>query len=105
MRCSKCGAENPDRAKFCVECASPFLRRCPSCNAENPPPAKLCLDCAKLLESTGGKSQRVTDTSWPIQVKTGTADVRAGGELEGDPTSSIGDLRKLSLVIQNSTES
>jgi len=27
MRCSKCGAENSDRAKFCVECASPFARR------------------------------------------------------------------------------
>ena len=35
MRCSKCGAENPDRAKFCGECASPFTRRCPSCETEN----------------------------------------------------------------------
>ncbi|MBV8136909.1 MAG: zinc-ribbon domain-containing protein, partial [Deltaproteobacteria bacterium] len=26
MRCSKCGAENPDRAKICEECASPFTR-------------------------------------------------------------------------------
>ena len=50
MRCSKCGAENPDRAKFCVECASPFTRRCPSCNAENPSAAKFCLECAKPLE-------------------------------------------------------
>ncbi|MBV8139813.1 MAG: zinc-ribbon domain-containing protein [Deltaproteobacteria bacterium] len=32
MRCSKCGAENPDRAKICEECASPFTRRCGSCN-------------------------------------------------------------------------
>src|SRR5215472_1781010 len=49
MRCSKCGAENPDRAKFCIECASPFPRRCPSCGAENPPTAKFCLECAGLL--------------------------------------------------------
>ena len=34
MRCSKCGAENPDRARFCVECASPFARRCSSFSAE-----------------------------------------------------------------------
>src|SRR6516225_3372108 len=51
MRCSKCGAENPDRAKFCVECASPFARRCPLCSAENPPNAKFCLECAKPLEA------------------------------------------------------
>jgi len=35
MRCSKCGVENPDRAKFCEECASPFTRRCHSCDTEN----------------------------------------------------------------------
>ena len=51
MRCAKCGAENPDRAKFCIECASPFGRRCPSCNAENPPIAKFCLECAQPLQA------------------------------------------------------
>ena len=51
MRCSKCGAENPDRAKFCVECAAPFAHRCPSCNAENPPNAKFCLECAQPLHA------------------------------------------------------
>jgi predicted ATPase/class 3 adenylate cyclase len=73
MRCSKCGVENPARAKFCVECASPFVRRCPSCNAENPQTAKFCLECAKPLEGAGGKSQRVLDAGPPIKVNTGTA--------------------------------
>jgi len=73
MRCSKCGAENPDRAKFCVECASPFARRCPSCNAENPQTAKFCLECAKPLEGAGGKSQRAPDAGSPIRVNTATA--------------------------------
>jgi class 3 adenylate cyclase/ribosomal protein L40E len=74
MRCSKCGAENPDRAKFCVECASPFARRCPSCNAENPQTAKFCLECAKPLEGAEGKSQRVPDAGSPVKLKAGTAD-------------------------------
>src|SRR5262249_35173060 len=79
MRCSKCGAENPDRAKFCVECASPFVRRCPSCNAENPATAKFCLECAKPLNSCG-KSQSVAEAATsPIQV-TGATDVSLGGE-------------------------
>src|SRR5215467_15728889 len=79
MRCSKCGAQNPDRAKFCVECASPFPCRCPSCNAENPPTAKFCLECAKPLKS-GGKSDSVLEPATsPIQV-TGITDASLDGE-------------------------
>jgi len=78
VRCSKCGTENPDRAKFCVECASPFARRCSSCKAENPPTAKFCLECAKPLESAGGKSRRVPNAGSPIPINTGTADSLEG---------------------------
>ena len=80
MRCSKCGAENPDRAKFCVECASPFARKCPSCNAENPPAAKFCLECAKPLESAGGRSQAAPDAGTPIKVSARIADDSLDGE-------------------------
>src|SRR5215471_18940787 len=80
MRCSKCGAENPNRAKFCVECASPFVRRCPSCNAENPPTAKFCLECAKPLDGTSGKSQNAAAASSPILVGAETPDSSADGE-------------------------
>src|SRR5215470_339734 len=44
MRCSKCGAEKPDRAKFCAECASPFTHRCSSCYTENSLAAKFCIE-------------------------------------------------------------
>ena len=81
MHCSKCGAENPDRAKFCVECASPFTRRCPSCNAENPPTAKFCLECAKPLDRTGGRSQYGLDSaSSRITTSVGTDDASLEGE-------------------------
>src|SRR5262249_37155733 len=79
MHCSKCGAENPERAKFCVACAWPFARRCPSCNAENPQTAKFCLECAKPLEGAGGKSEWVPDAGSPIKVNTGT-DASLDGE-------------------------
>jgi class 3 adenylate cyclase len=51
MRCAKCGAENPERAKFCEECAWSLTRRCPFCNTENSPTAKFCIECAKPLEA------------------------------------------------------
>src|SRR5215475_14647306 len=64
MRCSKCGAENPDRAKFCIECAAPFVSQCPSCNAENPPTAKFCLECAQPLraEATAAAARTPSDS-------------------------------------------
>jgi class 3 adenylate cyclase/tetratricopeptide (TPR) repeat protein len=49
MRCSNCGVENPDTARFCIECAAPFAQRCPSCGAENPPRAKFCSQCSTVI--------------------------------------------------------
>jgi ribosomal protein L40E len=80
MHCSKCGAENPDRAKFCEECASAFTRRCPSCDTENSLTAKFCIECAKPLESAGGKSQRTASASSPLLVGAGTPDASLEGE-------------------------
>ena len=80
MRCPKCGVENPERAKFCVECASPFARRCASCNAENPPTAKFCLECAKPLDGTSGKSRGAAAASSPIHLGEETPDSSADGE-------------------------
>jgi hypothetical protein len=80
MRCANCGAENLDRAKFCVECALPFMRRCPSCNTDNPSTAKFCLECAKPLNSAGGKSQSIAEPATSPRQVTGTADASLDGE-------------------------
>jgi len=80
MRCSKCGAENPDRAKFCVECASPFARRCPSCNTENPQTAKFCLECAKPLEGAGKSQPSPSSANAPIKVSLEKEDTSLDGE-------------------------
>src|SRR5215472_484266 len=53
MRCSSCGAENPDGIKFCNECAAPFKRRCAGCGFENTPTAKFCGECAAPLTAAG----------------------------------------------------
>src|SRR5262249_8062054 len=92
MRCSKCGAENPDRAKFCEECASPFTRRCPSCDTENSPGAKFCIECAKPLESAGGRSQQAPDASSPIEVSVEISDTSLEGERK-TVTALFADIR------------
>src|ERR1700687_2566838 len=45
IRCSKCGADNREGAKFCSECATPFAAKCPRCGADNSPGAKFCDEC------------------------------------------------------------
>src|SRR6266436_4157362 len=49
MRCQNCSAENPQGAKFCVKCATPFRRLCQKCGSENPPEARFCGQCATSL--------------------------------------------------------
>jgi len=49
MRCASCGFENPERMKFCGECATPLKRRCPQCGLENPSGFKFCGECATPL--------------------------------------------------------
>src|SRR5437868_4083699 len=46
MNCPRCGEENPPRAKFCLECATPLAATCTECGAELPPRAKFCVECA-----------------------------------------------------------
>ena len=93
MRCSKCGTENPDRAKFCVECASAFARRCSSCGSENPSTAKFCLECAKPLlaaEPTSRQTSLTTVSATQSENLEGerktvtvlSADIRGSTELE-----------------------
>ncbi len=55
MRCSNCGAENPEGLKFCNECAAPFKRQCAKCGFENAATAKYCGECAAPLRATASK--------------------------------------------------
>src|SRR6266542_5213794 len=59
MQCTSCGSDNPEEARFCIECAAPLKKRCPSCGAENLPRAKFCAECATPLtrQSTVTSSQ------------------------------------------------
>jgi class 3 adenylate cyclase/tetratricopeptide (TPR) repeat protein len=46
MQCPRCQQENPQQAKFCLECATPLARQCASCGTPLPASAKFCLECA-----------------------------------------------------------
>src|SRR5262249_50334621 len=45
MICAACRHDNPDRAKFCLECGARLAASCPQCGTELPQGAKFCLEC------------------------------------------------------------
>jgi len=52
VRCSKCGAENREGARFCAKCGAKLSLKCPSCGAENRHDAKFCDACGAALGGT-----------------------------------------------------
>jgi class 3 adenylate cyclase/tetratricopeptide (TPR) repeat protein len=49
MKCPKCQADNPDGAKFCVECGNKLELICPDCGSGNSPNFKFCYNCGTQL--------------------------------------------------------
>jgi Double zinc ribbon len=49
MRCSKCGSDNREGRKFCVQCGQALKLVCPSCGAPSAPREKFCGDCGAAL--------------------------------------------------------
>src|ERR1700739_1579067 len=68
MRCSNCGAENPEGLKFCNECAAPFKRRCATCGFENAPTAKFCGECAAPLSRQAGQRPADAPLSQAVRI-------------------------------------
>src|SRR5512132_3115641 len=58
MECPRCHTQNPSRARFCLECASPFARTCAKCGIALPPTAKFCLECAHPVSVPGEASDQ-----------------------------------------------
>ena len=56
--CSKCGADNPAAAGFCVRCGAP-LATCERCGADLPVDASFCPACGhRIAESSAGGEER-----------------------------------------------
>ena len=49
MRCSACGSENRDGAKFCASCGTSFLLNCPRCGAEISRTNRFCDNCGTVM--------------------------------------------------------
>src|SRR6267154_3170393 len=72
-RCTKCGADNREGAKFCSECATPFAVKCPRCGAANKSAAKFCDECAASL----APASTMPETVQPVRVVAEQAEASA----------------------------
>lgn len=55
MKCTKCEFDNPDKAKFCIECGAPIEFHCPQCGAITPVTGKFCMECGHNLSKLAQK--------------------------------------------------
>ena len=69
MHCASCSTENPNGAKFCIQCATPFRRLCQKCAFENPPEARFCAQCATSLGGEAGQPSKATSSSTPSGIR------------------------------------
>jgi len=53
MNCPACSHENPDPAKFCLECGGRLTLACHQCGIPLPPGAKFCSECGTALAGSG----------------------------------------------------
>ena len=50
LRCASCSTENPEGARFCMNCGAALPLSCPACGTENPPEARFCTNCGTALQ-------------------------------------------------------
>ena len=56
MECAKCRTENPEQAKFCIDCGSKIEFHCPGCGAVTPATGKFCMECGNNLKEAEPQS-------------------------------------------------
>src|SRR5262245_64537604 len=81
MRCSKCGADNREGARFCDRCGVKFSPKCASCGAENRTDAKFCDSCGAAFgadATVAAQAARMNDT--PVRVTETSAAANPEGE-------------------------
>src|SRR5215472_14714672 len=93
MRCSKCGVESRQTARFCDNCGSSLQPQCVSCGVPNRLGARFCDGCGASL--TGSAAAAVTDNTG---VRVG-ADIATSAELaDGERktvTALFADIKRL----------
>src|SRR6266498_5659709 len=78
MLCAACRHDNPERAKFCLECGARLAPSCPQCGTEVPAGAKFCLECGHRVAQPGAAA---TPAAGPVSASAPSATPDLGTRL------------------------
>jgi predicted ATPase/class 3 adenylate cyclase len=99
MRCASCGFENPEEAKFCEECGTPFVRVCPSCGQQARSTAKFCPECGTALRAEGKPTPpRSRSRKGAQRPKRATQSARQAAPAASRPASPEAERRQLTVM-------
>jgi class 3 adenylate cyclase len=84
MICPNCQTENPEVARFCLNCGVSLAMQCPNCQTELPTGARFCMNCGQPL-----RASTPADDARLIRLAAATPDplaekVRAAEHLPGE---------------------
>ena len=97
MICPKCQKENPEGAKFCIECGHPLLTElvCPSCGESNPLGSRFCQKCGLPIAQSAQPPRTA-----PISSATSYTNDQAGGFPKlGETTKYAGFWRRSAAFV------
>jgi class 3 adenylate cyclase len=61
MYCPRCQTDNPEKARYCLNCGLALERRCANCQTELVPGARFCMACGQpVLEQTPADADRLS---------------------------------------------
>src|SRR3972149_3235280 len=74
MNCPTCRTDNPETAKFCFNCGTPFAGRCSNCGTDLPAGARFCMSCgqpvnAKVSTDEARPTRRAAPAPAPLAAK------------------------------------
>ena len=57
VNCPQCGTDNPEGARFCLNCGTRLAVVCPQCGATLPPQARFCFECGAQVGASPEEAQ------------------------------------------------
>src|SRR5215469_9270422 len=75
MRCSKCGADNRDTARFCDDCGARAQPRCATCGTLGRPAAKFCDACGAAIAAPSALATPIAGRAAEIRITSEQPDV------------------------------
>ncbi|UCC61498.1 MAG: tetratricopeptide repeat protein [Anaerolineae bacterium] len=61
MRCPSCETDNPESARFCLNCGCRLVLTCPQCGTELPLEARFCLACGTQVDGPSPSDEQRRD--------------------------------------------